>query len=1007
MSGSNGGRSTYFGSIIRWVGGNPNTDAWELTEPNGTVYQFADEEGSADARCAAATGMRDRYHNTLTFVRDDACDLTAIMSPNGRSITFTYDASDRITQAMDNSGRTVSYQYDAGGRLTAVTDPIGNTESYTYDSSNNLLTVTDRRSNLVLTNTYDSNDRVSKQTYADGSFSTFSYTLDGNGAATGMTYTDPKGSVKDIEFNTAGYPTAVTLASGTSYQERTTYVRDPNTNLATSITDALGRVTAYQYNSDGNVTQVTYLAGTGGATTWIYTYDPAYDELASITDPEGHTSTFSHDALGNLTSVANALGDETDFAYNAAGQIISSTRQVAGNDLTTQIGYFSGAVASVTDPLGRTTNYVRDALGRMTAIVDPLGNIRRIIYDSLDRVTQTTDPMGNSLKYGYDADGNLTSFTDARSSITSFTYDSTNRISSMTDPLDQTETYSYDSNGNVIEVVDRNGRVSGFTYDLLNRELSAGYGGTTSDPTAYVSTIGYTWDAGDRRTQAVDSSAGTIVDTFNGLDKLIEEQSPQGQISYTYYPNGLRETMTVQGQPSVGYSYDNADRLTQISQGTEVVGISYDTANRRESVTLPNGVQVQYAYDNASEITGITYQHGGTSLGNITYTYDADGRRIGEGGSFAQVSAAAPVTVASYDAANRLTSWGGVTLSYDSNGNLTNSGASTYSWNERNQLVGASDGNASYAYDAFGRRISKTVSGATTTYVNDGKNPALVNDAFMLAGFGLDEYYAQVSSAGTTGLLSDAIGSILAETDGAGAVTAGYSYAPYGVASQSGTGVTPFQFSGREIDGATGLYFLRARYYAPALGRFISQGPMGFIGGPNLYAYADDDPVANVDPLGLYCLSPYAIGAISGAAGGAVAGALTGAVEGAAAGGVGAIPGAIAGFFGGGALGAAGGAAVAGTTGQAGYAGALGGGPSASGIVAGIYTGVLSHGLSQGTSLSPAAANGLAGAGGGAIQAGLAEAAMGPAAAAGAIGGLISGLVQSALEKGNDCACGK
>jgi YD repeat-containing protein len=82
----------------------------------------------------------------------------------------------------------------------------------------------------------------------------------------------------------------------------------------------------------------------------------------------------------------------------------------------------------------------------------------------------------------------------------------------------------------------------------------------------------------------------------------------------------MRETMAIQGQTPVSYSCDNGDRLTQIAQGGAAVAIAYDSANRRTSVTLPNGVRMEYSYDNGSDLTGIAYQNDATTLGNLTYT---------------------------------------------------------------------------------------------------------------------------------------------------------------------------------------------------------------------------------------------------------------------------------------------------------------------------------------------------------------------------------------------------
>jgi YD repeat-containing protein len=132
--------------------------------------------------------------------------------------------------------------------------------------------------------------------------------------------------------------------------------------------------------------------------------------------------------------------------------------------------------------------------------------------------------------------------------------------------------------------------------------------------------------------------------------------------------------MTVAGQPTVNYTWDNANRLTQITQGTATVTIGYDNSNRRTSLTLPNGVVAAYGYDAASRVTSVTYTLGQTTLGNLTYTYDANGRRTSMGGSLASVNLPAAVSCASqcYNANNQLTNWNGATLTYDLNGNLTN-----------------------------------------------------------------------------------------------------------------------------------------------------------------------------------------------------------------------------------------------------------------------------------------------------------------------------------------------
>jgi RHS repeat-associated protein len=143
------------------------------------------------------------------------------------------------------------------------------------------------------------------------------------------------------------------------------------------------------------------------------------------------------------------------------------------------------------------------------------------------------------------------------------------------------------------------------------------------------------------------------------------------------------------------------------------------------------------------------------------------------------------------------------------------------------------------------------VSGVTTPYLYDGQNPAMISSNQLLMGSGLDEIYAQISSSGTTSYLRDGLNNTVADTNNTAAVTANYSFSPYGGSTNTGTPSTSMQYTGRENDGATGLYYYRARYYSPQLVRFISEDPIGLAGGTNFYAYAEADPLSFTDPSGL------------------------------------------------------------------------------------------------------------------------------------------------------------
>ena len=284
--------------------------------------------------------------------------------------------------------------------------------------------------------------------------------------------------------------------------------------------------------------------------------------------------------------------------------------------------------------------------------------------------------------------------------------------------------------------------------------------------------------------------------------------------------------MTVAGQPAVSYSYDNADHLTQITQGASSTGFSYDNINRRTSLTLPNNVVVSYRYDNDSRPTGLTYQFGANTLGNLTYTYDELGRRVQTGGTFARTGLPGAVTSGTYDAANELTNWNGLTINYDANGNMLSDGTNSFTWNARNQVTTLNA--VSLQYDAFGRRIKNA---AGTSFLYNGANTVQELSgstviANLLSG-GIDEIFSRTDSFGAFTPLKDILGSTVALVDSNGNIQTSYTYDPFGNTSVTGTSNTnEFQYTGRENEG-NGLYYYRNRYYSPLLGRFISQDPLG------------------------------------------------------------------------------------------------------------------------------------------------------------------------------------
>ena len=289
-------------------------------------------------------------------------------------------------------------------------------------------------------------------------------------------------------------------------------------------------------------------------------------------------------------------------------------------------------------------------------------------------------------------------------------------------------------------------------------------------------------------------------------------------------------------------------------------------ANRRTSLTLPNGIVLAYtSYDGDSRVKGMTWTLSGNPVGDLEYNYDADERVIGKTGSFAQTNLPQTVTGNMFNAANEMTAFNGTPLSYDANGNLTNDGTNAYAWDARNHLTGISGAaNASFIYDGLGRRMGKSIGGNVTQFLYDRLNPVQELDASnapsanLLTGLRIDEYFQRTDTSGTSSYLADALGSTLALANSVGGLSTSYTSDPFGNTTVAGSSSNPYQFTGRENDG-TGLYFYRARYYSPTLQRFIAQDPIGFAGGgPNLYAFVENNPANLVDRLGLQVMPEWA-----------------------------------------------------------------------------------------------------------------------------------------------------
>jgi RHS repeat-associated protein len=221
-----------------------------------------------------------------------------------------------------------------------------------------------------------------------------------------------------------------------------------------------------------------------------------------------------------------------------------------------------------------------------------------------------------------------------------------------------------------------------------------------------------------------------------------------------------------------------------------------------------------------------------------------------------------------YDAADELLTAGGTAFAYDGNGNQvskTTAGTTlTYGWDALNRLISVTGGgvNTQCQYDGDGNRVSQQTSAGTYAYVNDTATtlPVVVNENGPDGNISY-AYGASLISASATGLQSfyqfDGLGSVVTVTDGAASQKAGYAYDPWGAVIGGGDllgGKNKFRFTGEAVDPGTGLVFLRARYYDPAIGKFLSRnqtsGTAEFPMSSHSYLYGIANPGRFIDRTG-------------------------------------------------------------------------------------------------------------------------------------------------------------
>jgi RHS repeat-associated protein len=766
-------------------------------------------------------------------------------TPQQATWTYGYTAAGQRTAVTDPNGHLATATYDSAGNLLTSTDGLNHTTRYTYSPLNDLLTVTDPLGRTMT---------VTRDPVGHPLSVWKVHTEDGQVVRTTFTYGDP---------SHPGDVTAVTDPDG----KTTALAYDAAGNRIRS-TDPIGNVTTFGYNAIGWRTSRTSPLGnaTGGNPaqhTWVTTYDAVGDVL-TITDPLGDLTTYVYDADHNLFTQTDATTHLTKYVHDLGDQLTEVDRPDGSVVKTSYDG--NGQMATQTDGLGHTTANQYDPLRRLAKTTDPLNRSTLYGYDGAGNQTSVTDPLSRQATMGYDAANRLTgtTYSDGVTPNVSYGYDADNHRTSMTDGTGTT-TYTYDSVGRLVHTTDTPllGTVFdiGYTYDLRGSIVTLNYPGPTLNGTAVNSntTVSRAYYDNGQMKSVTDWLGKT---TQFGYD-------PDGNMVGETFPNGV----------STALSYDLADQLAR-STTTGPAGTILDLPYTRDAIgqltsanalgTSP-GVTQTYSYDPTNRLLDAAVPAGSTSVPGSTYTYD-------HGDHLTSITRGGQLTsTLRYDNADELisntTSAGQTTYGHDQAGNrltrtdpLSGLSLTTYGYDQANRLTsyagpamnaaGPSTIQVNYSYNGDGLRMGKGAAGVVPTLygwdVAEGL-PLLLQDtatSYVTDPSGLP--LEQMQANGTVLYYHhDQLGSTRALTDKNGLVVATYAYDPYG--NSVGTlpaVVNPFQYAGQYQDVETGLYYMRARYYEPTTGSFLSRDPM-VATTRSPYGYVAGNPVNAKDPSGL------------------------------------------------------------------------------------------------------------------------------------------------------------
>ncbi|WP_315866605.1 RHS repeat-associated core domain-containing protein [Pseudomonas sp. JV414] len=784
----------------------------------GASFFWAWERSGKAARC---------IRHWASFAQMDACYVwddqgtVTVHNVDGSQEVYVHDDRARLVRKVELNGGEQLKAYDDNGRLVAEQDPLGAVTEYRYDDVGRLVAL------------IPPEDEPAAYEYRNG-------------------------------FLHARYRGKAVWKYQRNAQGDVTEATDPD-----------GQVTHYHYDEQGRLLSIRYPDTSRHVFVWN-----ALGQLVEETLPDGGQRKFSYDALGRQTIRQDEHGAVTQYQWDAIGRLIQTIL-----------------------PTGATRGFSYNAYGKITAERDELGRVTRYEYaDDLHLVSRRINPDGTQLKYRYDnAQLLLTEIENESGEHYRLDYTPNGLIRQETGFDGRRTAYAYDLNGHLLEKTefgdDGSQLVTAYQRDSAGRLLLK----TLPDGIK----VEYHYDSLGRLISVDDSHDHPLEFEYDQQDRLITEHQGWGTLRYGYDACGQLNRLRLPDGSKLDYHHAKGGALTAIDlNGTRLT--THQFAFGREQQRQQGQLTSQYHYDEQGRLQAhainqqsspLYMRHYGYAVnGNLatiadsrhgqrSYYYDALNRltrvrhtRDDPAETFAHDPAGnllmqdrpGPAAVKG----NRLLMQGDRHYDYDAFGNLIRERRGTaqklvteYRYDCQHRLVDVTtpDGRcSSYRYDAFGRRIAKTVDGKTTEFFWQGDHlvaessrehyrsylyePGSFRPLAMLDGKGPKKacpFYYQLDHLGTPQELTGYSGEIVwsAKYNAYGKVT----HLAFGGGEQL---EQPLRFQGQYFDAESGLHYNRHRYYNPDIGRYLTPDPIKLAGGLNQYQYTPN-PTGWVDPLGL------------------------------------------------------------------------------------------------------------------------------------------------------------